>query len=616
MSEYQKSPFSAKISAELEVDHPMRHRRDRLLEASANATSALLTMENFDAAINTALQLIVEGAGCDRINVLEGNFEPTSSVPTYHTAIYEWTRPGIIRQMDCLEAGCVPSAGIEAFLEQYYLNGDGFGGRLETWVEPLRSFYAAVQVQSSYSVPIRVKGQWWGVLCLNYCREAIEIGSAEVAVLRSIADCIGSTIQRDRTQKVILHAEQVRVAELAKANHVLRQTVDLLATEPDLNRCLDHVLKAFAEQFDAPLIQYWERPEPGDIAYLRLACSHGQILTAAELPNDCLVTGVPIPPKLAGYENFQTRQRYYVIEDIPTDPIELAIFSPLNFDLETWCTEHGIRKMINIALIWSEKPTSSLILYFPSGRHLSEQQIELMCALAQQVTLAIQLTQLAEIKQSEAIACAQEKAAQEMLQERARMAREIHDTLAQAFGGISMQLQAFDYFAQAQPEKAQTHLRTAQALAQDGLAEARRSVWTLYLETSEYEDPAETIAKFIVQTMARQSVPIDLAIHGSPARLHPDLGLNLLRIAQESIANALRHAQPQTIQIRLIYSPQNLKMTIHDDGCGFEPQLPSPGFGLMGMQQRAARIGATWHLSSQIDQGTSITVTLAHPEVT
>ncbi|MCC3420050.1 MAG: GAF domain-containing sensor histidine kinase [Microcoleus sp. PH2017_01_SCD_O_A] len=760
MSEHQKSPSSPKLSAVLEADYQILHRRNRLLEASANATSVLLTVENFDEAIDTALQIIVEGAGCDRINVLEGNFDPlsdrSSSVPTYHTAIYEWTRPGIMRQMDSLETGRIPSAGIEAFLERYYLHGDGFGGLLADWVEPLRSFYAAVRVQSSYSVPIRVKGQWWGVLCLNYCRAAIEIGAAEVAVLRSIADCIGSAIQRDRTQKIILQAEQVRVAELAKANHLLKQTVDLLATEPDLNRFLDYVLKAFSEQFDAPLIQYWESPEPGDIAYLRLACRNGQILTAADLPNDCLVTGVPILPELAGYGNFQTRQRYYVIEDIPTDPIELALFSPLNFDLETWCTEHGIRKMINIALMWSEKATSSLILYFPSDRHLSDRQIELMCALAQQVTLAIQLTQLAEIKQSEAIARAQEQAAHEsvtelvkantalkqsldtlatdpdldrfigytlkliaeqldaprieywvhsdredraysyltycqgqtlkssdpsaqvgldvtpfldiplkvgntnigtltiylssyrtfpgqtielahalaqqltfaieltrfaeeaqqaaLLQERTRMAREIHDTLAQAFGGISMQLQAFDYFAATQPEKAQTHLLTAQALARDGLAEARRSVWTLYLETSEYEDPARTIAKFIEQAMSRQSVPIDLAIDGSPRRLHPDLGLNLLRIAQESIANALRHAQPQTIQIRLSYSLQNLQMTIRDDGCGFEAQSPSPGFGLMGMQQRAARIGATWHLVSQIDRGTSITVTLAHPE--
>jgi signal transduction histidine kinase len=755
MSEHQKSPSPPKIAAELE----MLHRRDRLLEASAKATSVLLTVENFDEAIDTALQIIVEGAGCDRINVLEGNFDPSSdpasSVPTYHTAIYEWTRPGMMRQMDRLETGRIPSAGIEAFLERHYLHGDGFGGLLADWVEPLQSADAAVRVQSSYAVTIRVKDRWWGMLYLDYSQAAMEIGAAEVAILRSIADCIGSAIQRDRSQKILLQAEQGRVAELAKANHVLKQTVDLLTTEPDLNRFLDYALKAFAEQFDAPLIQYWEIPEPGDVAYLRLACHNGQILTVAELPNDCLVTGIPILSELDGYGDFQTRQRYYVIEDIPTDPSELAMFSPLNFDLEKWCTEHGIRKMVNIALMWSEQPMSSLLLYFPSGRHLSDRQIELMCALAQQVTLAIQLTQLAEIKQSEAIARAQERAAQAsvaelvkantalkqsldtlatdpdldrfigytleliaeqlaaprieywvhsdredraycyltywqgqilkssdpsarigldvtpfldiplkvgntnigtltiylpsyrtfagqtielahalaqqltfaieltrlaeeaqqaaLLQERTRMAREIHDTLAQAFGGISMQLQAFDYFATTQPEKAQTHLLTAQALAQDGLAEARRSVWTLHLETAAYADPARTIAKFIEQTMSRQSIPINLAIDGSPARLHPDLGLNLLRIAQESIANALRHAQPHTIQIRLSYSPQQLQMTVRDDGCGFDPQSPSPGFGLMGMQQRAARIGATWHLVSQIDRGTSITVTLAHP---
>jgi signal transduction histidine kinase len=234
----------------------------------------------------------------------------------------------------------------------------------------------------------------------------------------------------------------------------------------------------------------------------------------------------------------------------------------------------------------------------------SENELELVQSLAQQATLAIQLTRLAEEAQQAAL-----------LQERTRMAREIHDTLAQAFGGISMQLQAATYFADTQPKKAQIHLLTAQALAQDGLAEARRSVWTLYLETSEYEDLAQTIAKFIEQTASGQSAQIKLAIDGIPYRLHPDVGLNLLRIAQESITNALRHAHAQTIQIYLSYGPETLKLTIHDDGCGFEPQSPSRGFGLLGMQQRAARIGATWHLVSQSGLGTTIVVTIANPTI-
>jgi signal transduction histidine kinase len=105
-------------------------------------------------------------------------------------------------------------------------------------------------------------------------------------------------------------------------------------------------------------------------------------------------------------------------------------------------------------------------------------------------------------------------------------------------------------------------------------------------------------------------VPIHLAIEGSPYRLHPDLGLNLLRIAQEAITNALRHAQAQTIQAQLSNGLQTLQLMIRDDGCGFDSQLPTRGFGLSRMQQRAAQIGAAWHLVSQPGEGTTITVTL------
>ncbi len=265
-------------------------------------------------------------------------------------------------------------------------------------------------------------------------------------------------------------------------------------------------------------------------------------------------------------------------------------------------TSLGILPFLDIPLTVGNTNIGAIAIYTTNQRTFSRQTIELAHALAQQLTLAVELSHLAEEAQQAAL-----------LQERTRMAREIHDTLAQAFGGILMQLQAVNYFTATQPEKAQKHLQTAQALAQDGLAEARRSVWTLYLETTEYEDPAQTIAKFIEQTTAGQPVPIRLTIVGTPYRLHPDLGLNVLRIAQEAIANALRHAHAQCIHIQLTYSSQMLQLTICDDGCGFDPQLPARGFGLLGMQQRAARIGATWHLVSQIGQGTTITVHLNQP---
>jgi len=542
----ERDQVSQQRVADLEAYNHMLQRRDRLLEATAAATNGLLTLESFDDAINSALKIITEGSGCDRIGVLENNFDDSAMLPTHYTIIYEFARPGIISQIPYLEGRRISNEGRAAFMERNYIQGEGFGGLLEEWDEPVRSTLASIQVKSCYAVPIRVNGQWWGLLSVDHCREAIRISPAEMAVLRTIADCIGSAIQRDRTRTLILKAEQERVAELVRANAALKQSLDTLVADPDLDRFIGHTLKLIAHEFDAPLIEYRVHSDSENTAYIHLTYWQGKILRLPEQHNS---------PELTPF--------------------------------------------LDILLSVGYSNIGALAIYLPSYRSFSRQTIELAHALAQQLTLAIELTRLAEESRQSAL-----------LQERTRMAREIHDTLAQAFGGILMQLQAATYFAASQPDKAQSHLLTAQTLAKDGLTEARRSVWTLYLETTEYEDPAQTIAKFIQQTTSRQSVPIQLAIEGTPYRLHPDLGLNLLRIAQEAITNALRHAQAQAIQIHLSYSPQALQLTIRDDGCGFDPQLPARGFGLAGMQQRAAHLGANWHLISQLGQGTTITVTL------
>ena len=237
--EQSRSQELEHLNIELQQMLDQLEARDRLLEATAKATNVLLTLGDFDTAVDTALKMLVEGSGCDRINILENSFD-TSPIPTYLTVIYEWVRPGIIRQLSSLESGQISSEGIEAFLEQHYLRGDGFGGLLDKWDEPLRNLFAAVEIKSSYAVPIRVKGQWWGALCLDYCQSAIEISPAEVAVLKTIADCIGSAIQRDRTQKAILQAEQERSQELQRINTELQQTLDRLTeAEDSLNTLFD-----------------------------------------------------------------------------------------------------------------------------------------------------------------------------------------------------------------------------------------------------------------------------------------------------------------------------------------------------------------------------------------
>lgn len=533
-------------ATELEEYNQRLLRRDQLLEVTARATNVLLTLDSIDLAINTALNILLEGTGCDRLKIMENIYDSSSLLPVRYTTIYKCRVPDFEFTHTDIEPA--QAAELNGLFKKYFLEKDGFGGLLEEWDEPLRSLFATLQIHATYGVPIRVNGQWWGVLCLDYCRVAIQISPAEIAVLRTIADCIGSAIQRARTQKLILQSEQARVAELVKANDALKQSLDTFAADPDFDHFIGQTLRLIAQQFDSPLIEYWVYSEQPNQAYVHLTYWQGQIFTSEEK------------------------------KQIPEMP-----------------------PFLDMPLSIGNTNIGALSIYLSEHRRFSGQTIELAHTLAQQLTLAIELTRLAEEAQQAAL-----------LQERTRMAREIHDTLAQAFGGILMQLQAFTYFAPTQPDQAQTHLLTAQALAQEGLAEARRSVWTLYLEASEYEDLARAIAKFIHQTSAGQPIPIHLEIDGTPYSLHPDLGLNLLRIAQESIANALRHAQATTIQVHLSYRAKTLQLAIRDDGCGFDPQSPTYGFGLLGMQQRASRIGATWSLVSQVNQGTTIRVTLTN----
>ncbi|MDX2214315.1 MAG: GAF domain-containing protein [Oculatellaceae cyanobacterium bins.114] len=585
----ERAQFAQQRAAELNEYNQRLLRRDRLLEVTARATNMLLTLDNIDVAMESALTVLLEGTGCDRIEILENVYESSSPMPIrYLNTIQKCLEPQFETSPTDVES--VQAAELSDAFKKYFLEMDGFGGSVEEWDEPLRSWLATLKIQSTYAVPIRVNGHWWGVLCFDYCRAPIQFNPAEVAVLRTIADCIGSAIQRDRAQKALLEAEQNRVAELARANTAMRHSIDWLAHEPDMNAFLGHLLEELATQVNAQ-----------DAMIFLYNAREGTLQPFVGVIDDEITFSPPFTRKISAHE-------------WPGWEVLLRSPNPIQFDLDTdahlfmpeYLEYHRRRNNQGVVCTLLQQGDEPLgfIGFGCVRKTLSENELELVQSLAQQATLAIQLTQLAEEAKQTAL-----------LQERARMAREIHDTLAQAFGGISMQLQAATYFAATKAEKAQTHLLAAQALAKDGLAEARRSVWTLYLETTEYENPDQAIAKFIEQAALSQSAQITLAIDGTPYHLHPDVGLNLLRIAQESITNALRHAHAQTIQVRLSYSAQLLKLAIWDDGSGFEPQSSAPGFGLLGMQHRAARIGATWHLVSQVGQGTSITVTIANPTI-
>ena len=127
----------------------------------------------------------------------------------------------------------------------------------------------------------------------------------------------------DRLIAEQVQAEQKRSAELVKANAALKQTVDVLATETDLDHFLGHVLRVIAAQLDAPLAEYWYHPEPDNIACVGLTYWQGQILKPEEQPGHPGLFGYPVPPEMIQQESLHHRRGHFVTEDTTTSSLGL-----------------------------------------------------------------------------------------------------------------------------------------------------------------------------------------------------------------------------------------------------------------------------------------------------
>jgi signal transduction histidine kinase len=204
-----------------------------------------------------------------------------------------------------------------------------------------------------------------------------------------------------------------------------------------------------------------------------------------------------------------------------------------------------------------------------------------------------------------------EQAAQTaVLEERSRIAREIHDTLAQAFTGILLQLGSAERLGSQDPARAQEHLRTIRELAHEGLAEARRSIQALRPQALETMDLAEALSR-MVKRLAPDGMPrLGFRLRGAPRGLRPDVADHLLRIGQEALTNALRHAGASLIDVELTFAEAEVRLCIHDNGQGFAVDGPGRegGYGLVGMRERAGILGAELVVSSAPQQGTRVTV--------
>lgn len=202
-----------------------------------------------------------------------------------------------------------------------------------------------------------------------------------------------------------------------------------------------------------------------------------------------------------------------------------------------------------------------------------------------------------------------------VLAERSRIARALHDTLAQGFAGIAFQLEAVADKLDEAPTQARQHLDLALSMVRHSLVEARRSVMNLRSASLENRDLAGAMAETARQMIAHRPVDVEVQTCGPPRTLPPKVEDNLLRVGQEAVTNALKHSQATQIRVVLDYQPDLVRLSVHDNGCGFDSHGPATvsgaRFGLIGMRERAKQSGGRIEIRSSPGTGTDIVLEIS-----
>ncbi len=231
-------------------------------------------------------------------------------------------------------------------------------------------------------------------------------------------------------------------------------------------------------------------------------------------------------------------------------------------------------------------------------------------AIIGQSTRRRQLVEQLEATRAE-LAAAERRAG--ILEERQRLARDIHDTLAQGFISIVMHLEAADQALPDDLDTLQKHLDRARETARTSLEQARRVVHALRPQLLDQRSLPDAIERTAVRWQEETGIPLTTTITGDPVPLHPDIEVTLLRATQEALANIRKHAQATAVQLTLSYMEDVVVLDVQDNGVAFAGAAASPlsgGYGLQAMRERAEQCGGSVTLESEPGEGTTVVVSI------
>lgn len=467
------------------------------------------------------------------------------------------------------------------------------------WTEAHRAYYTKKGITGILNVPLIFSGEVVGTLALQFCDQRnIEQEAVELAQNFGLQATLALQLTKmaEQSKQIAIAKEQAqfarqKAAELGRANEALRACLDALASVPELDEFLGQVMAAMTRQLGAASSVLRLRNFEQNVLTLDLVYQDGRVMTPAEAKYPADLQMIPL----------DERQLNLLKE--PAAVLHLLdAATPLPDAFRSYLLGLGVKTSLVIPLILANQLVGSVTFRFTEDREFRPEELEIARALASQAGLAIHLTRLAKGAKQAAI-----------LGERNRMAGEIHDSLAQSFVGISMQLDAAEVASS--KAKGLPHIQRANELAQFGLAEARRSVLSLRAGVQ-----PGGLAKAIQQLVERSNVPgilrCELQLEHIPEEsIPPQVQHELVRICQEAMSNAVRHARPTVITTSLRWNTPNLTLQVTDNGSGIgENRLEqNAGFGMANMRARVEKLGGRWQIETGAGRGTSIIVSVEIP---
>jgi signal transduction histidine kinase len=401
---------------------------------------------------------------------------------------------------------------------------------------------------------------------------------------RHILGVVRDITERVKARELLEQRVEERTRELSTLLEVARNVASRLELEPLLELILNQ-MKVVADYDGAAILMLedgalrtLERQAPGDT---NLVMQHRTPVDGLGSMWATLGHGEPV-----------------IIGDVQGNSEQARTFREVNGDLMETVMAY-VRSWLAVPLMYKDQPIGLLTLASREPHVYTQHNAMLALAIASQAAIAIENARLYER--------AQELAA---LEERQRLSRELHDSVTQALYGIGLAAETTRVLLQRDPARAAESNEVIRSLARAGTAEMRALLFELRPESLELEGLVAALQKQVNALEARHRLPVATALCQEPSIPLP-VKEALYRIAQEALHNAIKHAQPTRLEVRLDCDESEVLLEIRDDGRGFEPTGSFPGhLGLRSMEERASRLGGTLEIESASGAGTCVRVRL------